>query len=924
MSEINKNRGRRFSRVELKNNFFNESLGSNSINHLTSRKTTKVYFDDYKKKENDSPEKGKIPLYNKNILNISSLIFAAYPGQSQIKKHNKNYIRILNDLKKLLPLFVTNKKIHTYKSQRTLQEQIDVNKNTPLDITLGVHENKVNIKEAKQIFNKLPEERTFEDLSKLIKYLSNTKFCRNFLKENLTNESVDKMLVFCGAEMKMKEYPENTIVFKIGDNPDNFYLILTGEIEILKPVKYQKIMNGYEYFYHLMQLRKKEETYMYNLTISENQNSFPIKVPDINNIHWIYINIMLNLIYTGMIINFEEVLELCGVTQDKLGIKNQIDDNLQLIPYLLYNRDIISRIIPGFPDETLHFYSYLKANILPENNKKKQVSLFEYKVFLILEEGLHFGDMALDAKTTRNATIRTSSETTLLYIDATLYGENLAKEKQIIAIKEISFLQQSFFFSEMNFQVFEKKYYNFFILEDKIQGEIVCNENDNVNEIYFIRKGVISLYSTKSPIEIHKFLNKLDKNNPKNQMNKNTHYSTLKSNIRDLQKELFMKKSQRLFDINDCEIIGIESYFFNLPCFVTAIVKSKKAKVIKISVEHLSKIFEEDHKSLKKAKALASEKIQMWYNRFFNINNTNIATIDNRNFYIEKERISKIEKEYQSQERFKLIQQRNGNEDLAIKKKRRYEKNNSVLIPSKKVVVNCNKLILLPSLVKDKKNFLKDTKSQSYSKIKSTSSLSTSFDGISDVFFRQNRKYKLEQNEKPKKQDSSKLVSTVFEKQLLQKLKDDSSYFHIGSDINDDSLNKIPSAKSIHYRSNIPIRGVERKKKMFSLKRTLLYKSPYVSPETKKKLSQYEIFNCSQSRSNKGNTKSIDETFEKIFNFSYNINPIHKTMIDSLAANKKIKNSIFKKHQSYQKYKKVIVPKLKGDIIDLKNESLKN
>ena len=125
---------------------------------------------------------------------------------------------------------------------------------------------------------------------------------------------------------------------------------------------------------------------------------------------------------------------------------------------------------------------------------------------------------------------------------------------------------------------------------------------------------------------------------------------------------------------------------------------------------------------------------------------------------------------------------------------------------------------IIDSLVKNKKKILKDTKSQFYSKIKSTSSLSTSFDGISDVFFRQNRKYKLEQNEKPKKQDSSQLVSTVFEKQLLQKLKEDSSYFHIGSDINDDSLNKIPSAKSIHYRSNIPITGVERKKKMFSLK----------------------------------------------------------------------------------------------------------
>jgi tRNA-dihydrouridine synthase len=112
---------------------------------------------------------------------------------------------------------------------------------------------------------------------------------------------------------------------------------------------------------------------------------------------------MLNLIYTGMIINFEEVLELCGVTQDKLGIKNQIDDNLQLIPYLLYNRDIISRIIPGFPDETLHFYSYLKANILPENNKGINLvpqiivnSVSEFKILVDAIEALGYNQIDIN------------------------------------------------------------------------------------------------------------------------------------------------------------------------------------------------------------------------------------------------------------------------------------------------------------------------------------------------------------------------------------------------------------------------------------------------------------------------------------------------------------------------------------------------
>jgi TPR repeat protein len=142
----------------------------------------------------------------------------------------------------------------------------------------------------------------------------------------------------------------------------------------------------------------------------------------------------------------------------------------------------------------------------------------------------------------------------LLYIDAKLYEENLAKEKQVIAIKEISFLQQSFFFADINLQTFEKKYFNYFIIEDKLQGEVLCSENDVINEIYFIRKGIISLYSTKSPIEIHNFLYTLAKNNPNHQSHRGIQYSPLKTNIRELKKELLKKRFQRLFDVNNSEI----------------------------------------------------------------------------------------------------------------------------------------------------------------------------------------------------------------------------------------------------------------------------------------------------------------------------------------------------------------------------------
>jgi hypothetical protein len=126
MSKSERNYGERHSRASLKNNFFNVSFRLGVLPLATRRET--VIQREIGRLEDIFEDKSKAsPTFDKKALNMASLIFAAYPGQTTVKKHNKNYLKILNDIKKLLPIFNSNKKLEQFSSQKS-KATIDINK----------------------------------------------------------------------------------------------------------------------------------------------------------------------------------------------------------------------------------------------------------------------------------------------------------------------------------------------------------------------------------------------------------------------------------------------------------------------------------------------------------------------------------------------------------------------------------------------------------------------------------------------------------------------------------------------------------------------------------------------------------------------------------------------------------------------------
>ena len=77
------------------------------------------------------------------------------------------------------------------------------------------------------------------------------KLAQKFKRDNFNKESLDQILTLCSAQLKYFHLEKDKILFRIGDKPDNFYLIINGRIGILKPISNHKEMTGLEYFYYI-------------------------------------------------------------------------------------------------------------------------------------------------------------------------------------------------------------------------------------------------------------------------------------------------------------------------------------------------------------------------------------------------------------------------------------------------------------------------------------------------------------------------------------------------------------------------------------------------------------------------------------------------------------------------------------------------
>ena len=605
-----------------------------TLNLFKESNLSKVDSDSTKKFSN--AENSKIIMINqkpKKLIDPDSYIY----DSDNLLLRPRDFVSFCNELK---TLEIQNRNFYQINNGiNDIEDEFDfsnMNNNLKLNENNYDYNNAVEISKIVDRVKVPPEDRKMSDLLEIVKFLTTTKLGKYF-KEGFEKKDIfEKLITFCGVEMKYKFFKKGETVFRIGDLPDNFYIILLGKVDILKPLQVNTKLTGFQYFSYLMDLKKSNDEHLFKLCINANRINFRIDYDDIKDLKYIYIYIMLEHINRKKYIDFGKGLSLVGMSFKDFDLEPTKEQSTD-IKYIIENTKKIKIYLPDIPITTISKYIFFK-----DTTSLKEVIIYEYSSFLTLETKSHFGDTAMDANTTRNATIRAKEDTHTAYISCSSYFRHVVVEKAAINDKKVHFLNMNFIFNKISMKKFEQKYFGLFICNNYKKGDIIYHENDFPNNVYFIEEGDIELYTSKNIYELQNVIEYLEqkrfrflknKNNNEEKSNDKEYFFTYsKINFRenDITKEINEKKNNKIFLLKENEDLGILSFYFGYPYIATSIVSSATAKIYKIDNKYLSELIIKEKKCYYDLIKRVEYKLSLFHERFFNINNTKLLLADHQ------------------------------------------------------------------------------------------------------------------------------------------------------------------------------------------------------------------------------------------------------------------------------------------------------
>ena len=521
----------------------------------------------------------------------------------------------------------------------------------------------ITIEKVLFILRKNQTKRTSDEIALIKSYILNVSRLPNkFIQEHINESSYEKIIILSSPFVEHKYIKEKkTIIYKGNDEAHYLYIVLRGSVMIQNIFKINKMMNGYEYYLLLINLKNQKEYYLLEKTIIENYSIFPFNKEDIFDLEKIFLKLLLlkiedennpniidNILMKARLKYSDFGIESYSEKMERIRKKNEENEfnnnnNNQIINKDVYysfniinemkkNLKIIKQNIERIPIKKCKNYYFF----LIESYKLK-VFNFEYKDFKEIKQHDYFGDFEKEKYTQKVYTI--SNETDLLLLKTEVYKNFIKSDMKKIIEDEVNFLWKNYFFKNIFKSTFEKFYFRLFETVIYQRGQNIFFENDNVDYIYFIKEGEIKLTSNRCILENHVLIKLIEKKiNIKdkypNDINSITNYQLF-----DIRDSLKIRKEFQIFMVYTNDSLGIESVQYGLNYLYNAIVYSKKAKLYRINIEELLKIFKDKNEEASYYfREKAQEKLNMLYNRLININNMlititerQINIIDNKN-----------------------------------------------------------------------------------------------------------------------------------------------------------------------------------------------------------------------------------------------------------------------------------------------------
>ena len=445
---------------------------------------------------------------SQRMISENTIIYDILFDYLDDNKKVRNYERVSNEIKKMEQKEVVEKsrirkKITLIQRRRDVAMkknnsqnkdedklfEIELNlRNRTLEMKSLGNNNKINFIVLIQKLRINPEYRTLRDILKIKPYIEKTNLAKMFNEEFNDKSIVEKLINFCCIEMQYKKYKEGEVIFKIGETPSEFYSIIFGKVNLIKTLEEVKIMTGFEYFFHLMNLRKNNETYFFHKTIITNMNNYNIKENHIDIIHYIYLYNYLKGIKNEETqnISLNNLLQLINIKLEDLGFDiTQINS----VNYLMNSAKLVKKRLNYIPEQIFQKYYFLDDNII-----RKEVKIYRNENCNNLKFNDYFGDDAINDIHTLTAISDDITEIAALPIK--LYNSEIANLKSIVLEKKIFNLYSSHFFKQMKYINFKKKFFKLFSYNKYYKDDILFTEGEKVQYVYFIQEGTVQLYTS--------------------------------------------------------------------------------------------------------------------------------------------------------------------------------------------------------------------------------------------------------------------------------------------------------------------------------------------------------------------------------------------------------------------------------------------
>ena len=532
-------------------------------------------------------------------------------------------------------------------------------------ISSSIDINSINVEKVIQILQKNTE-KNIAEISALKYYcLNKTNLITKFNEDKLDEASYDLILSLSLPSSSLKIVNANDIVINIGDPCENLYIILKGKAAIFGIKKYHIEVSPYEYFLLLINLKKNNDNYLLEKTVTENNRIYPVDYDDTSFLEKIMLKIYLSR-------NIKKTSpKYLDAILEKVGMNYS---NFKIIPYLdmveKVNKDVIEaqeEIDWSTLTEEEKIEQYQKLNIYDINdawnytlqNEKKildKLNLIDielmkkynyltkikeeemviyYKSEFVneIEENEYFGNN--EHKVYLNKVISLTNNLNLMCIKADLYIEYIRRINSKLVGSQIDFLLDNFYFHPLYKGFFEKYYFRYFELVEYKVKQIIVKENDPVRYVFFIKNGSVKLTSTRSIAENHllielikNILQKSD-NIEDIKLDMNNLYSNVTNNLEYFSNDMNIKNKVHIMTLQSNNCIGSGCLFYGFNYLYTAEVNSKTVELYKIPTDKILRILnDKTSKVFYYYEKHSQQSLKLFFNRLTRLNN---MLLDNLN-----------------------------------------------------------------------------------------------------------------------------------------------------------------------------------------------------------------------------------------------------------------------------------------------------